>query len=102
MLEALLVELSRGPRPTDPTSKQILYICNGVVGALLSLEACIDLRIVDEHFPSGCVSAMANNSGKKAECLWELLSVNISIAFYTLVLKKHKRRQCLSLNDSKE
>ena len=51
ILGALFVEYSRGPNATDLTSKQIVYICEGVTGALLSLEACVDLGIVDEKFP---------------------------------------------------
>ena len=53
VLGALLVEFSLGqgnkqPGQVQPTSKQIVYICEGVVGALLSLEACIDLGLVQE------------------------------------------------------
>ena len=48
VLGAVLVEFSS---TSQQTSKQIVYICEGVVGTLLSLEACIDLGLVDEKFP---------------------------------------------------
>ena len=78
VLGALLVEfslspLNHEPRPSQPTSKQIVYICEGVVGALLSLEACIDLGLVQEQFPHiTCVpcenSSEASPSKKKDNC----------------------------------
>ena len=68
VLGALLVELSRGSRPSDSTTKQIMYICEGVFGSLLSLEACVDLGLVEEQFPQACVSAAVQKSGKNKDC----------------------------------
>ena len=45
ILGALMIDFSQGPKATDLTSNQIVYICDGVAGALLSLEACIDLGL---------------------------------------------------------
>ena len=50
VIGAVLVEL--GIRESPAVSKQIVYMCDGVAGALLSLEACIDLGLVHENFPS--------------------------------------------------
>ena len=49
ILGAVLIEFTSTPKHT---SKQIVYICEGVVGTLLSLEACIDLGLVEESFPN--------------------------------------------------
>ena len=49
VLGAVLTEFAI--RNTAKRSKQVVYICEGVAGALLSLEACIDLQIVNESFP---------------------------------------------------
>ena len=49
VLGAVLVEFAC--KSTPLRSKQVVYICEGVKGALLSLEACIDLGLVDEEFP---------------------------------------------------
>ena len=68
VLGAMLVEFST--KDTGQTSKQVVYICEGVSGALISLEACIDLGIVNKNFPSltkvdQCCSA---HIGKKVGC----------------------------------
>ena len=68
VLGALLIEFSRGPGYNEPRTKQIVYICEGVVGALLSLEACMDLKLVNESFPQSCNSAAASSVGKKPNC----------------------------------
>ena len=77
VMGALLVEFSHIHQPVTSIrpaiSKQIVYICEGVVGALLSLEACIDLGLVEERFPhtsvSTCVSSSeASPPKKKAGC----------------------------------
>ena len=78
VLGALLVEFSHKqpttPGVTLPTSKQIVYVCEGVVGALLSLEACLDLGLVEEQFPHAAVvrpcesSSVASPSKKKDGC----------------------------------
>ena len=72
VLGAILVEF-RGP--TNLKSKQIVYICEGVVGALLSLEACIDLGLVEENFPSSlsqtchvCSTAVKQGKDEKCDC----------------------------------
>ena len=49
VLGAVLVELKC--KGASATSKQVVYICEGVAGALLSLEACVDLGLVAENFP---------------------------------------------------
>ena len=51
VLGALLVEFSLGPENENSISKQIVYICDGVTGVLLSLEACVDLGLVKDSFP---------------------------------------------------
>ena len=66
VLGALLIEFSTGAKPGDPSTKQIVYICDGVVGALLSLEACIDLKLVEEQFPHACVSTVEENIGESS------------------------------------
>ena len=50
VLGAVLVEFKCKESPS--ASKQVVYICEGVAGALLSLDACIDLGLVPENFPS--------------------------------------------------
>ena len=69
VLGAALVEF--GLKNTGSTSKQVVYICEGVAGALLSLEACIDLGLVSKNFPhlpakEECSSAQ--QSKKKDDC----------------------------------
>ena len=49
VLGAALVELKCKESPL--LSKQVVYVCEGVAGALLSLEACIDLGLVEGKFP---------------------------------------------------
>ena len=49
-----------------------MYICEGVAGALLSLDACIDLGLVPENFPkpghnSACQS-VNQQSSQNCEC----------------------------------
>ena len=68
VLGALLVELSRGSSQGDLTTKQIIYICEGVVGALLSFEACVDLGLVRDDFPQTCVSVAGQGSRKNPDC----------------------------------
>ena len=53
-------------------SKQVVYICEGVTGALLSLEACIDLGLVSTNFPqpfqtSSCESVV-DHKNLKCDC----------------------------------
>ena len=68
VLGALLVEFSLGNKKADDYfSKQIVYICEGVNGVLLSLEACVDLGLIQDSFPQSCVSA-AQGSSKKDNC----------------------------------
>ena len=68
VLGAMLVEFSS--QESNFTSKQVVYVCEGVSGALLSLEACIDLGMVSDKFPHSFVSAEchSNQEGKKAGC----------------------------------
>ena len=47
-------------------SKQVVYICDGVAGALLSLEACIDLGLVSESFPQ-CAAQGACSTAQQAK-----------------------------------
>ena len=75
ILGALLVEFSQGSHDADLRSKQIIYICDGVVGALLSLEACVDLGLVEDKFPhvatvqqSSAGSNSSPTSTKKENC----------------------------------
>ena len=76
VLGALLIEFSRGPAAQNLSSKQIVYICDGVVGALLSLEACVDLGLVQEEFPNTaaavqpnpCESNTGTSSAKNKDC----------------------------------
>ena len=68
VLGALLIEFSTGPNLSDLTTKQIVYICDGDAGALLSLKACTDLGLVREDFPQACTSASVASTGKRAEC----------------------------------
>ena len=49
VLGAVLVEFKCRESPL--LSKQVVYVCEGVAGALLSLEACIDLGLVNANFP---------------------------------------------------
>ena len=68
VLGAMLVEFSS--KDGSHSSKQVVYVCEGVSGALLSLEACIDLGVVSESFPNAantnnCFSA---HIGKKYGC----------------------------------
>ena len=49
VLGVVLVEFAG--KNTELKSKQVVYICDGVAGALLSLESCIDLGLVDDNFP---------------------------------------------------
>ena len=67
VLGALLIEFSKGSNIEDPTTKQIVYICKGVTGVLLSLEACIDLGLVKDDFPKTCIS-VKSVKGKKQNC----------------------------------
>ena len=48
VIGALLVEFSRGTNKSDRTTKQIVYMCEGVRGVLLSFEACVDLVIEED------------------------------------------------------
>ena len=57
VIGALLIEFSSGPSANDSTTKQIVYICEGVSGVLLSLEACVELGLVNDNFPQSCLSA---------------------------------------------
>ena len=73
VLGAVLVELE--VRGSPATSKQIIYICDGVAGALLSLEACIDLGLIHNKFPNQpatevCTvcSTMQQQPAKKKDC----------------------------------
>ena len=72
VLGAVLVEFAG--KNTQLKSKQVVYICDGVAGALLSLEACIDLGLVDENFPKleateGCSAAQqAKKEGCECAC----------------------------------
>ena len=43
-------------------TKQIMYICEGVASPILSLEACEDLGLVGNKFPSGPCSVSASHS----------------------------------------
>ena len=68
VLGAVLVEFAL--KSTAMRSKQVVYICEGVAGGLLSLEACIDLGLVSEQFPNqsaneGCYAA---GQAKKENC----------------------------------
>ena len=70
VLGAVLVEFKCKDSPL--TSKQVMYICEGVAGALLSLNACIDLGLVPENFPkpghnSACQS-VNQQSSQNCEC----------------------------------
>ena len=49
VLGAVLVEFKCRQSPL--LSKQVVYVCEGVAGALLSLEACMDLGLVGQEFP---------------------------------------------------
>ena len=67
----MLVEFNS--KNSQHISKQVVYVCEGVAGALLSLEACIDLGLVSEKFPhtpvtQECNSSIAAKSGKKVGC----------------------------------
>ena len=64
VLGAVLVEFAA--KNTPLRSKQIVYICDGVAGALLSLEACVDLGLVNENFPQP--TAQADCSAAQADC----------------------------------
>ena len=68
VLGALLVEFAY--KNTALKSKQVVYICDGVGGALLSLEACIDLGLVSDNFPNNAVGGEchAAQTGKKDGC----------------------------------
>ena len=68
VLGAMLVEFKS--KESKHTSKQVVYVCEGVSGALLSLEACIDLGLVNEQFPHTTVNSEchAAQAGKKAGC----------------------------------
>ena len=78
VLGALLVEFSI--KNSSMISKQVIYICEGVSGGLLSLEACIDLGLVDEQFPNlhakeGCSAAhQAKNEQCDCKCPVRTLS----------------------------
>ena len=50
VIGAVLVEFKCKVVPK--TSKQVVYVCEGVAGALLSLEACVDLGLVADNFPT--------------------------------------------------
>ena len=69
VIGAMLVEFS-SKESNHCTSKQVVYVCEGVSGALLSLEACIDLGLVSNKFPHTTVDAEchAAQAGKKAGC----------------------------------
>ena len=69
VLGAVLVEMKCRDSPL--VSKQVVYICEGVSGALLSLEACIDLGLVSEKFPhppSVNVCEAASQKNSKCDC----------------------------------
>ena len=70
VLGAVLVEFACKKNPLR--SKQVVYICDGVAGALLSLEACIDLGLVNEKFPHSAGAqedcSAAHQSKKKEGC----------------------------------
>ena len=71
VLGAILVEFSL--RNGSSKSKQIVYVCEGVAGALLSLEACIDLQLVSEKFPEPtaaqqCSAAQQKKDGCPCQC----------------------------------
>ena len=70
VLGAVLVEFKCKQSPL--TSKQVVYVCEEVAGALLSLEACVDLGLVAESFPnpleaSSC-EAVKQQSVQGCEC----------------------------------
>ena len=68
VLGAVLVEF--GFRSNELKSKQIVYICEGVAGALLSLEACIDLGLVNTDFPKPRLTQPCNAAQQKKDgCL---------------------------------
>ena len=50
VLGAVLVEIKCRESPL--LSKQVVYVCEGVAGALLSLKACMDLGLVGQDFPN--------------------------------------------------
>ena len=68
VMGAMLVEFSS--KQGNNTSKQVVYVCEGVSGALLSLEACIDLGLVTNSFPHVTVDSECNTvqTGKKSGC----------------------------------
>ena len=78
VLGALLVEFAY--KNTALKSKQVVYICDGVGGALLSLEACIDLGLVAEDFPKqtdnreGCSTAQQKKK-EGCECKCQVRSL---------------------------
>ena len=67
VIGGLLIEFSTGENAKDPRTKQVVYICEGVTGVLLSLEACIDLGLVRNNFPNACDS-INQVSSKKKDC----------------------------------
>ena len=72
VLGAVLIEFYC--KATRLKSKQVVYVCDGVAGALLSLEACIDLGMVCEDFPlnkigrEGCGVCSVAQQVKKEGC----------------------------------
>ena len=68
VLGAILVEFQN--KFNENISKQVVYICEGVSGALLSLEACIDLGIVNKNFPNENIQeeCLTAKEGKKSGC----------------------------------
>ena len=65
VLGAILVELKCKGSPL--LSKQVVYVCEGVAGALLSLEACTDLGLVSENFPHPPSIKVCGASSQKSE-----------------------------------
>jgi hypothetical protein len=66
VLGAVLVEFKC--KDLSPTSKQVVYVCEGVAGALLSLEACIDLGLVAESFPYPSQASSCDAVKDVADC----------------------------------
>ena len=68
VLGVLLVSLSQPGSSSH--SKQMVYICEGVTGPLLSLEACQDLGLVDQDFPRQppTITVSLSQQGKESGC----------------------------------
>ena len=97
VLGVLLVSLSQPGSSSH--SKQMVYICEGVTGPLLSLEACQDLGLVDQDFPRHPPTITVSLSWATTGCptkrftplklIWKSLNLKVWPMWVILLDRRH-------------